>query len=1216
MKRFATVCAILTFGLSMTAPLEAGPAGEPPAGEPAAGEPAAGGPPTSVEGSPSAPTAQDPQQLLWVTMGEDLFDGLQRQHSLLSSLTPPEAVASDAGVVITRLAVADLEAVSHFAHQAHNRCGGFIVHGSLAEARGALQSVRDFRNLPAPASFSVNQQALVQSLLPNITESNVLSTFTHLSTAYNNRYYQNNSGQVSAEWIRDLWLGYATGRSDVSVQTVSHSGYVQPSVVLTIQGNSLASEVVVFGAHLDSIRSGSTNSESTLAPGADDDASGIASLSEVIRVLLSNGFTPDRTVKFMGYAAEEVGLRGSGDIAQQHLDDGINVVGMMQLDMTAFNGSVEDIVFMSDFTNAELTAFSGQLIDTYLPGVQHTTDLCGYGCSDHASWHNRGFPAVMPFEARFGQHNQTIHSGNDTVATLSNSAAHAVKFSRLALAFAVEAGMADCTPSPLADAGPDQNINEGGSIQIGTAAQSGHTYSWSPGGATTAQITVSPASTTVYTVTATTSCGSTQDAVTVNVTPAGSNGPQNAVFNGGLGVPACAVAGSSCDSQGLLDGRAGLGPESNQPNTLDGCADGTSGTYHSDESNDRIVVSTLDGANFSAGATVQVEATVYAYSTGSSDTLDLYYAADAGAPSWTLITSMVPSAGGVQTLSANYTLPSGTQQAVRARFRYQGSANACNNGSYDDADDLVFAVESAGGNTAPTVAIGSPSNGASFVLGANVSFSGSANDSQDGNIGNDLSWTSSIDGSIGTGTSFSTSSLSAGSHTITASVTDSGGLSDSAQVGITVSTPSNAPPSVALSAPSNGASFDQGTSVSFAATANDAEDGTLTGSLSWTSSIDGNIGSGGSFSSSSLSLGSHTITASVTDSGGLTGNAQVSISIDAVGGGCGDCINWNSTATVSYSNQDTSPNATVVDGGDGLLLQGNTWRRTTQTFNVTANTVIEVDFESTVQGEIHGIGFDEDDTLSNNNRLFQLHGTQTWTTAFQDFNNYSSGVTTYTIPVGQFYTGSSMYLVLSNDNDAGSGNNSWFRNVRVYEDTPPPGSCAAQVSFDGGAAGWVHSGSSTCTTGSFVAATPTAQSNGGVTTQVGGDHTSGSGNAFFTGTNSSAGNADVDGGNCIAESPVYAVSEASDLAIWYFHGQRDAGDDSGDFFRLEISTDGGTSYSPLVDQGDITSNAVWTQATATVAAGSNVKLRLQVSDGTGGGDLVEGGVDDLSICPQ
>ncbi len=48
---------------------------------------------------------------------------------------------------------------------------------------------------------------------------------------------------------------------------------------------------------------------------SDDDASGIASLTEVIRAAMAMGYRPARTVKFMGYAAEEVGLKGSKEIA-------------------------------------------------------------------------------------------------------------------------------------------------------------------------------------------------------------------------------------------------------------------------------------------------------------------------------------------------------------------------------------------------------------------------------------------------------------------------------------------------------------------------------------------------------------------------------------------------------------------------------------------------------------------------------------------------------------------------------------------------------------------------------------------------------------------------------------------------------------------------------------------------------------------------------------
>ena len=175
----------------------------------------------------------------------------------------------------------------------------------------------------------------------------------------------------------------------------------------------------------------------------------------------------------------------------------------------------------------------------------------------------------------------------------------------------------------------------------------------------------------------------------------------------------------------------------------------------------------------------------------------------------------------------------------------------------------------------------------------------------------------------------------------------------------------------------------------------------------------------------------YVVTAVDTSNNESTDSNQASATPSGGGGGsCSNCIDWGATATVSYSNQDSAGNVSVQNGGDAILLQDNTWRRTTQTFTVTANTVVEFDFDSTAQGEIHGIGFDEDDTLSSN-RIFKVHGTQNW--GITDFDNYTSGTTTYTIPVGQFFTGSNMYLVLANDYDAGSGNNSTFSNVRVYE---------------------------------------------------------------------------------------------------------------------------------------------------------------------------------------
>ena len=652
---------------------------------------------------------------VWITIGEDLFRDVQKTPGIIPGAFALKAEAALDGVVITRMPEASLPAVSELAHETYKRCGGFIVHDSLDEARVAMKVARTNSYKTLPSDFLINQQAVVNPMLPQMAASNILATITHLSTNYVNRYYQYASGQQSALWIRDQWVNLAGSRSDVTVTTYTHS-FTQPSVIMTIDGADpgLQSEIVVLGGHLDSIKSGGMTT-STIAPGADDNASGIATITEVIRVLMANNFVPDRTIKFMGYAGEENGLLGSGDIAADAQANNDDVVAVMQLDMTDYNGSVEDFTMITDNTNSDLTAFVESLIDEYMPGSLRTTGACGYACSDHASWHQRGFPAVFPFESQFGQYNPNIHTSNDDLATLGNQADHALKFAKLALSFIAETGLADCTPAPAADAGPDQNITEGNSIQIGTPAQAGNTYSWSPGGATTAQITVSPTSTTVYTVTATTSCGSSQDSVTVNVTPAGQNGPQNAVYDAGLGAPQCATVGSSCDSQGLLDGRGTVGPEPNAPNTLDSCTDGNSGTYHSDESADRIVVSTLDGLDFSEGATVNVDVTVYAYSTGSSDTLDLWYAADANNPSWQLIGSYT-SAGGIQTINAQYTLPAGALQAVRANYRYQGSQSTCSTGSYDDTDDLVFAV----GGGAPQCTVNADCDDGAWCNGAEV----------------------------------------------------------------------------------------------------------------------------------------------------------------------------------------------------------------------------------------------------------------------------------------------------------------------------------------------------------------------------------------------------------------------------------------------------------------------------------------------------------------
>jgi hypothetical protein len=185
--------------------------------------------------------------------------------------------------------------------------------------------------------------------------------------------------------------------------------------------------------------------------------------------------------------------------------------------------------------------------------------------------------------------------------------------------------------------------------------------------------------------------------IALTVTSSGGGGAQTAVFDATLKAPKCGTVGTSCDSgPTLLLGRGTMsgGNEVNRPNTIaSSCADGNSGTFHSDESNDRLSIAATSG-NLTQGATATVNATVWAWSGFTSDHLDLYFAANANSPSWVLIGTITPSAAGAQTISRTFTLPTGsTLQAVRAQFRYQGSASSCTSGSFNDHDDLVFAVQ-------------------------------------------------------------------------------------------------------------------------------------------------------------------------------------------------------------------------------------------------------------------------------------------------------------------------------------------------------------------------------------------------------------------------------------------------------------------------------------------------------------------------------------------
>jgi leucyl aminopeptidase len=391
----------------------------------------------------SAPAAAEPGPT-YISIGRDAVstavDVARADHAALS------LEGGNDDVVVLGIEARELDHLSEAMHAWHDRCGGFIVHDSLADARAAPALSRQAIDY-TPIDYTIDRGDVVGAVLPEIREDEILATIRALSSR-KNRYYRSESGAAVSTWLRDHWRGF-TDRPDVTVELFDQ-GYPQQSVIMTIRGTTKPDEVVIIGGHLDSIALGGTTSD---APGADDDASGIATLDQVAKALLAADFRPERTIQFMAYAAEEVGLRGSQAIVRDYKRRGVNVVGVLQLDMTNFQGSDRDIWLIDDFTSPAQNKFLAALIERYTTATWGI-DRCGYACSDHASWHRAGIPASMPHETRSRDRNQHIHTARDTLEASRNNASHAAKFARLGAAYAIELAKGSLCPAARSSHAP------------------------------------------------------------------------------------------------------------------------------------------------------------------------------------------------------------------------------------------------------------------------------------------------------------------------------------------------------------------------------------------------------------------------------------------------------------------------------------------------------------------------------------------------------------------------------------------------------------------------------------------------------------------------------------------------------------------------------------------------------------------------------------------
>ena len=311
--------------------------------------------------------------------------------------------------------------IAVLAHADNGFCGSLLMLESPTVAIPlslALPSVFPTQ-IPLDAVSNLLSQVNSQKIGDGVRELEVLPS----------RFHQGATGALAVSTIKAIW----SRKLPTGVSVVEVDGGVsttQKSLVVKILGTQKPEESVIVGSHIDSI---APSNSSQNAPGADDNATGVSTIAELLRIVTDNNIKFQRTIEFHGYAAEEVGLVGSQALASTYQSANKAIAGMLQIDMTGYATSENQgkIFLITNDTSPVITKQLKELSSSY--GLDNATLMkLPSGRSDHVSWTDRGMHAGFAFEhpTKF---NPSIHTANDTSSKLNFD--YSQKFAKLSLAW-------------------------------------------------------------------------------------------------------------------------------------------------------------------------------------------------------------------------------------------------------------------------------------------------------------------------------------------------------------------------------------------------------------------------------------------------------------------------------------------------------------------------------------------------------------------------------------------------------------------------------------------------------------------------------------------------------------------------------------------------------------------------------------------------------------
>ncbi|MFP4488976.1 MAG: M28 family metallopeptidase [Bacteroidales bacterium] len=262
------------------------------------------------------------------------------------------------------------------------------------------------------------KEALIQGLTEDISADS-LHSYVKWMEDMGTRFCLADNRREVAVAIQEKFIsfGYASARLDSFLleRTYRDNYYSlwQYNVIARLEGSLYPDSLSIMGGHYDSILGGSDSDPFTSAPGANDNASGVAAALEVARVMKENNFRPEGSILFIAFAAEELGLYGSRDYCIKAAREQAKIKMMLNNDMIAYEPSADMASWKANIMDYENSATLPD--DAMRLAARHTildtyTDNSLNRYSDSFSFSEYGYPALFFFK---DADDSSYHSLND-----------------------------------------------------------------------------------------------------------------------------------------------------------------------------------------------------------------------------------------------------------------------------------------------------------------------------------------------------------------------------------------------------------------------------------------------------------------------------------------------------------------------------------------------------------------------------------------------------------------------------------------------------------------------------------------------------------------------------------------------------------------------------------------------------------------------------------